>query len=380
MATARPDPPSPSAALAGIADLPGRIAALPDAARERAERLFRVEVLTGRTDPPAEMDAWLVHHFGSVAAVREQTIVRIQNRWTLDGALFSPLRGRRPIDLLGEDLLARETDATRADPFCSPETETPADTWGRIRGAHTVSGANAAKYDGHHGVIVFDRHDPLAFDEALVVDLLATGRAWAEREREADPAASAYLLIWNCGRRAGGSIVHGHAQVLLGRGAHYARVERLRRDAGAYRSITGRRYVDDLAGAHRDLGLAIDLPGGVAVVASLTPVKEREVLVLGPPGMDERDPAYAGAVARTVVAYRDALGVRAFNLALQRPPIDPALAGSDGWQELGPLVHLVDRGNPAVRSSDIGAMELFAASVVGSDPFEVAVTLRSALT
>lgn len=379
MATARPDPPSTPAALTGVVDLPERIAALPGPARERAEGLFRVEVLTGRTDPPPEMDNWLVAHFGSVAAVREQTIVRIQNRWTLDGALFSPLRGRRPIDLLGEDLLTREVEATREDPFCSPETETPADTWGRVRGLHAISGANAAKYDGHHGVIVFDRHDPLAFDEALVVDLLATGRAWAEREREADPSASAYLLIWNCGRRAGGSIVHGHAQVLLGKGAHYARVERLRRDASAYRSATGRRYLEDLAAVHRDLGLAIDRPGDIAVVVSLTPVKERELLVIGPPGMDERDPRFAGAVASTVVAYRDVLGVRAFNLALQRPPIDAAIARTDGWEELGPVVHLVDRGNPAVRSSDIGAMELFAASVVGSDPFEVAASLRSAL-
>jgi hypothetical protein len=36
----------------------------------------------------------------------------------------------------------------------------------------------------------------------------------------------------------------------------------------------------------------------------------------------------------------------------------------------------VDRGDPANRTSDIGAMELYAASVVASDPFRVAEALR----
>jgi hypothetical protein len=379
MPSAQPQPPDLPNAPPSVTDLPRLIAALPRAARERVEALFRIEAMTGRTDPPPEMHAWLVTHFGSVDAVREQTIVRVQNRWTLEGTLFSPLRGRRPIDQLAEDLLAHEVTVTQEDPFCSPESQTPADTWGRVRGAHAITGANAAKYDGHHGVIVFDRHDPLAFDEASVVDLLDTGRAWAERSRRTDPDASRYLLIWNCGRRAGGSIIHGHAQVLLGRGAHYARIERLRRDAVAYRETTGSRYLADLVAAHRDLGLAIDLPGDVAVLASLTPIKERELMIVGAPGTDERDTGFAGAVARTIVAYRDVLGVRAFNLALQRPPIDRELAAANGWEELGPVVHVVDRGNPAVHSSDIGSMELFAASVVGHDPFEVVASLRPAL-
>jgi hypothetical protein len=41
------------------------------------------------------------------------------------------------------------------------------------------------------------------------------------------------------------------------------------------------------------------------------------------------------------------------------------------------VVHMVDRGSPANRTSDIGAMELYAASVVASDPFRVADLLRN---
>jgi hypothetical protein len=356
-----------------ILDLPGRIERLPGAARERIARLFTVELVEGETDPPPDLHAWLERQFGSVDAVRRQRVLRVTNRWTGDGSLFSPLRGRRPVTNGMVAAWRRQVEETRGDPFCDPERQTPADTWGRVRGERMITGANAAMYDAHHGVVVFAEHDPLAFDEALVCELLDVGRAWAERSHQADDAARNYLLIWNCGPRAGGSMIHGHAQVLLGRGAHYPLVERLRRDAFAYAAATGGSYRDDLEACHRDLGLVVAEADGVTTYASLAPVKERELVVAGPPGMDERDPAFAGAVARLVVTARDVLGMRAFNLALHRPPLT-----GDGWERIGPAVHLVDRGDPGSTASDIGAMELYAAAVIGSDPFDIAERLRAA--
>lgn len=363
--------------MTSILDLPSLIGELPGPARERAERLFRVEVAEGTADPPPEMHAWLEQHFGSVEAVRRQAIVRVTNRWTLDGSLFSTLRGRRPIQGGSRGTHAEQVRETLGGPFCDPEAQTPAESWGRVHGRHAITGANAAKYDAHHGVMVFDEHDPLRFGPERVTEMLNLGREWAERERATDPAAVNYLLIWNCGQRAGGSVVHGHAQMLLGRGAHYPRVERLRRDALAYAAATGCPYLEDLVACHRDLGLLIGERPGTSILASLTPVKERELLVIGAPGTDEREPPFAEAVARTVVAFRDVLGVQAFNLALERPPIGDGPA--DGWEQIGPVVHLVDRGDPGSRASDIGAMELYAAAVVGADPFDIAERLRPAL-
>jgi hypothetical protein len=355
-----------------VAELPARIAALPADARRLAERLYQVTSAEGRTAPPPELAPWLEQHFGSVAAVEHQLVMRVTNRWTLEGTLFSALRGRRPMSAGAHDPFAELVAATVGDEFCHPETGTPADPWGRVRGRRSITAANAAKYDGQHGVVIFDQHDPLAFDHETVVDLFDVGREWAERSRAEDPAAWAYLLIWNCGPRAGGSIVHGHAQVLLGREPHYAGIERLRRAALAYRTAHRDDLVADLVAVHRDLGLVTAEQDGVSVLASLTPIKERELWVVGQPGMDERAPAFVDAVARTALAYRDVLGVRAFNLALLRPPLDAQAAGRDGWELLPPVARLVDRGDSDSRSSDIGAMELYAASVVGSDPFELA--------
>jgi hypothetical protein len=245
-----------------------------------------------------------------------------------------------------------------------------------------ISGANAAMYDAHHGVLVFRVHDPLAFGPELVVEMLHLGRAWAERSRGGDSAAVNYLLIWNCGPRAGGSVVHGHAQTLLGRGPHYAQVARLRRDAVAYARASGSDYFGDLVASHRDLGLLVSEADGVATIASITPVKEHELLVIGRPGSDEREASFTDAVARLVVAARDVLGMRAFNVALHRPPLageDGRGSPADGWEAMGPVLHLVDRGDPDSTASDIGAMELYGAAVVGGDPFDISERLRAAL-
>jgi hypothetical protein len=335
--------------------LPDRVAALTGGARARADRLLDVRVVQGRTDPPPELESWLTRTFGSVEAVREQQIVKVTNLATLEATLFAPLRDRRPVDVGSvPNGVHEEITATEGDPFCHPETGTP---------------ANAALADGHHAVLVFDTHDPLAFDVELVRDLFTTGRAWAERAREADAEARNYLLVWNCLWRAGGSIVHGHAQALLGTGPHYARLERFRRDAASYAAIHERPLLDDLVDLHRDLGLAVESDDDVWILAHLTPAKERELLVVGASAMDERNASFADAVGRAVIAYRDRLGVRSFNLALWRPPLGDE--GARGWGSWRPMARIVDRGDPASRPSDIGAMELYGTPIVGSDPWEV---------
>lgn len=345
---------------------------LEGAARARADRLFNVRPVHGQVDPPPELEPWLEMVFGSVEAVRSQSVLEVTNLVTLEAALFAPLRGRRPIDgRRSASDLAAEIATTEGDPFCRPETATPRDTFGRVRGRRMLTGANAALADAHHAVLVFDEHDPLAFDADLVADVFATGRAWADRALEADPAAGNYLLLWNCLWRAGGSIVHGHAQALLGTGLEYGAPARFRRDAAAYAAVHDASLEADLVAVHADLGLSVGDAQRVAILAHLTPIKEHETVVIGTPGMDERDPAFTDAVAHALLTLRDRLDVRSFNLALWRPPL--TVAPDD---ERPPIVRIVDRGDPAQRASDIGAMELYGTPVVGSDPYDLAAALR----
>jgi len=354
-----------------IVDLEDAIASLPAAARAAADRILRVSATIGRLDAPPEMNDWIRKFFGSVDAVREQRIVRVNNLVTLEGALFNELRAMRPMEVKGGDEVRATIASSANDPFCRPETGTPADVFGRVKGEAGITASNVAKYDGFHGVLVFKEHDPLApIDASAIRDHLATARRWAERALEADPAARYYFLMWNCLWRAGGSIVHGHMQMTATRGMHYPKIELLRRQALAYDAMHGSDYFDDLWVVHEALGLGAEVDG-VRSIASLVPIKEREVLVLGRPGADES--SLAPAIAKAVSTYR-AAGVVSYNMALYVPPLSP---DGEDWRRFPPLARLVDRGDPANKTSDIGAMELYAASVIAADPFRLAEALRA---
>jgi len=79
------------------------------------------------------------------------------------------------------------------------------------------------------------------------------------------------------------------------------------------------------------------------------------------------------AVYETLAAFIQRLGTTAFNLALYVRPIDHV---EEDWHGFPAIFRLEDRGDPSKKNSDLGAMELFASSVVAGDPFHVADILR----
>src|SRR4051812_24908745 len=356
-----------------ITDLPALISGLPSEERALAERIFDVSATTGHLVPPEAMYDWIERSFGSVDAVREQRVVKVTNRITLEGALFNELRASRPTDTGVSVDLEREIEETVGDPFCRPYEGTPADAFGRVRGKYSVTASNVAKYDGFHGVIVFDEHNPLRFTPEKISDYISVGLEWGKKALETDPEARYLFLMWNCLWRAGGSIIHGHSQVTATRNMHYPKIERLRRVAAAYSAEHGSNYFEDLYRVHDSLGLGLPAPNGVRAFASLTPIKEKELVLIG--SSLEEEPLRQ-AVAGALHGYTRRLGVSTFNAAFYLPPLVPT--GED-WSFFPVLVYLVDRGNPANRTSDMGAMELYAASVVASDPFVVADALEDDL-
>jgi hypothetical protein len=235
-----------------------------------------------------------------------------------------------------------------------------------------VTASNIAKFDGFSGVVIFDEHNPLAFTEEAIADYIDTGMAWLRKAHETDEEAKYPFLLWNCLWRAGASIVHGHAQTVLGKEMHYAKVEGLRRAALAYREQTGENYFDDLYQVHESLGLALELDG-TRLVVYLAPVKDKEVLLLSP-GLDD---GLKRSVYRVLDSYVSGMGVSSFNLAICMPPL--ALTRED-WSGFPVLVRIVDRGDPMNRTGDVAAMELYASSVLFGDPFDVAEALWDRLS
>ncbi|HEY8463499.1 MAG TPA: hypothetical protein VIM29_05665 [Bacillota bacterium] len=340
---------------------------LPEAERNLFNRFFRVDTMVGRLAVPAVMESWLVKNFGSLSRVTQQRITKVTNLLTLEGALFNELRASRPMECRVNGEVRQTIDQSAGDPFCHPEDGTPADLFGRVKGCHCLTASNVAKYDGYHGIVIFDEHNPLTWSQALITDYFETAQEWGRRAYQADPDCKYFFLMWNCLWKSGASIIHGHAQMTLTKGMHYPKVEALHRVWATYKGqYNGACYFKDLYLVHHRLGLAWEWEG-VKGLAYLTPVKEKEVLLLASePGVPLYD-----AVYRVLSKYQR-LGVLSFNLALYLPPL--ADTGED-WDGFPAVVRIVDRGDPNNKTADIGAMELYAASVIASDPFRVAETM-----
>ena len=345
-----------------ITDLPALVAHLGADDAARFARIYRVSGAEARLRVPASMVPWVERTFGPLHSVERQRIVRVSNVVSGEGTLFNSLRARRPVRaaMRADDSLAGEL---ADDAWARPREQTPEDTFGRIESEHGVTAANVAKYDAAHGIVVFAQPDPLAFTRASVAGHFALVRDWLAAAHADDPEAVYPYVLWNCLWRAGWSIVHGHMQAQLARGRHYAKIERLRHDAEGYRAAHGAAYFEDLVAVHRALGLAWEIEG-ITVLAHLTPVKEKEVLLLGA----QLDDALAGAVYETLRALRDVLGVRSFNMGVALAPVAPV---EESWAGFPTLVRIVDRGDLGTRTSDIGGMEMFAEPVVAADPFAI---------
>jgi len=345
-----------------IVNLPERVAALPWAQRARFARIFRVDRTAADCLIPDAMRPWVESQFGSLGAVARQQVVRVTNLITFDGALYNPLRRWRPQTLSAAGNFAQGVDFDR---FADPLRHTPEDPFGRVRGRACITASNIARWDGLCAVLIFDQPDPLAFTQDALRDYLRTSLEWAQRAHQYDPEARYFIWIWNGGPKGGASIPHAHAQLALGRGMHYARVEWLRQAALAYREKWGCDYFDDLLAAHVDIGLSIQA-GRLRGFFCLTANRPKDAWIYGQALDDDlADALYvvlSGLVRRT--------NMRAFNVAILMPPLFPA-GDSEDWRGFPVIVRLGDRGLPDAISADVGALDLYAHNTIAEDPFEV---------
>lgn len=347
-----------------IVELDDLVSQLPETEKKLFERFFRVDTTIGKLAPPESMEAWIIKNFGSLDKVKNQKIVKITNLLTMEGSLFNEVRARRPMECKVNEEIRQLIENSVGDPFCKVKEGTPSDLFGRVEGKYATSASNVAKYDGYHGLVIYKEHNPLMIHREAIADYFETGLEWARRALAEDPESKYFFFMWNCLWKSGASVIHGHAQTTMTKGMHYPKVESLRRVAASYQQKFGANYFTDLFRVHQTLGLAWEWDGGVKGLVYLTPIKEKEILLwLDKPGV----PLYH-AVHAVLEKYM-ALNTISFNLALYLPPLAPS---EEDWTGFPALARLVDRGDPNNKTADFGAMELYAASVVSSDPFQLA--------
>mgnify|MGYP001209633105 CR=1 FL=1 len=362
--------PSPEATADSIAELAARVRSLSSKSRNRFDQIYRLQESWTKIVIPESMHAMAESHFGSVEAVRNQFLLRVDNIITGEGSLFNQLRGKRPTHFVHDPM---EIDAAlTSDPWKDITEATPPEQHGRIENATTITAANIAKYDEAHGILIAKDAHPLSFNLSSIEGYVDAGRRWIEATRESDPRSVYPFFLWNCLWRAGGSIIHGHAQMLLAQNRHYPQIEAVRSAAIGYAKRYGINYYDDLIKIHQDLGLSSQIETN-QTLAYLTPKKEYGIMIVSP----AFDKYLAKAIYHSLSRYRDVMGITSFNVGIACPPVAEV---QEPWHGIPVVTSIVARGDLTSRVSDIGGMELFATPVIASNPLFLASVLRGGVS
>lgn len=361
--------------MPSISDLPAIIADLPAVKRERLERIFRVDEAQGELRIPTSMREWVEKNFGSIEEAQHQRIVRVTNAWTWEGALFNPLRGKRPQQLRSD---AETSKMPVDDIFADPLRTTSEDVFGRVRGAHCITCSNISRWEGWCAVCIFDEPDPLKLTQAQARDYFHTSLRWAQLANEQDPLARNFIWMWNGGLKGGASVPHAHAQMALGHGMHYAGVEGLRRTAMAYRERHHADYFEDLFAIHEDVGLDVTL-GKLRGCFYLAALRSSDLMVFG----DGFNDGLADALHAGLRGLIDRAGMTSFIDGVLMPPLflpperkskdggGVGGEGNDDWTGFPHILRITNRGPAQMISSDVGAIDLYAHRVITLDPYAV---------
>jgi len=360
---------------------------LPELLKEIDQDIFQAESLSGCLEVPVPLTTKVAKWYkrpkdiDSIAAIcraSEQRVVRTFNRYTFEGAQFNERRAERPVQALDTTSLASLIESARDDcDFCDPTNMTCADIWGRINGTYSITAANAAKYDANHGMVIFREHHPHHFGRQQIRDYVRTALSWLHRTHKENPNLKYPFIMWNCLGSAGASLVHGHLHMLANPFGFYARQSLLVDVTNKYRNgKKDKDYWRDWSAVHNQVGLAVP-SGNIMIVAAITPVKEKEVVILDHKsmGMDVSDEA-TDALTDVLRTFIDSLGVLSFNVGIYLPPFDAM------DYRLPLIIRCVDRGDPSPpppgksKTADMGGMELYGSPVVSFDPFKVIAALK----
>ena len=335
-------------------------------------KIVKIQLAEGSLIYPTDPE--VIKSYGPRDQVECQKIIKITNRITYECSLFNELRSKRPFQTKEPIELEDKLKKTEDCIFCIPKAYyvTSEDTFlesGRIKKNSCFTASNPGKYDGYHSLVIFNDHNPYNFSNFQ--DYLTCSIEWAQKAHEKDKSAIYFFFMWNCLWKAGGSIVHGHNQMSLGKGMHYGKIEYLLNAANSYEG----NYFEDIYNTHELLGLGFKL-GKVKIMAYLTPIKEKEVFIIAETIDDLRN-----TIPKVLECFYSRLNVRSFNLALICSPSAIFNEIDEGeknrWNGFPVIVRILDRGDLNNRTNDIGAMELYAASVISSDPYVVARGLKA---
>ncbi|KEG14230.1 hypothetical protein DQ04_00571250 [Trypanosoma grayi] len=328
---------------------------------------------TFREKAAAMFSAYGGTHEELMRALEEQRVVEVWNRITGENALFNSIRKFRPGggssggDAAEQEAVAKsytEGSGVATCDFCSMN-HTAEDVFGRIVGKHSFTAANIAKLSRWHSLIITDVHDPLAYNEDVIADIIDVSHKWFKRAHHEDSLHTYPNIICDIGKRASASQVHLHLQVALTRDHYFSGIDQLQRAAARFSKLKYYSYWDEVVRLHDMIGLSVRV-GDNVVLSNVCPRKEKELLVIS---RDPEDPSFARAVAVALMALRDAAGVRSMSFAVSYPPLNAS--GNYNKGEMPAIFRVIDRGSALDPRGDTGALEYFGSTYVAADPYAI---------
>ncbi|XP_071960108.1 uncharacterized protein [Antedon mediterranea] len=337
------------------------------------ERIYDVKRRSGQIVVPdtfqTKLLKWLGNSEDLLREAKLQFITIIYNKYTNEETIFNPLRAKRPgvndqddVETYLDELMQK---SSKDCDFCAYEFKTAEDTFGRITSTYSGTAANAFKYNGYHSLIISKKHNFLELTEEEFIDMMHTSMRWYMKVYETDKRYKYPQMMWDSLPKASASQVHTHAQASISPDGYYGLMKHIHLSATKYAKENGGcNYFTDLLQVHNALGLATNF-GNASAMAYLTPKNDNEVVIMSRTANSD----FFRLLYFVLKAFTEDMKQYAWSLAMFLPKLEPWVA--PGIDDIPALVRIVSRGPVNNPRSDISSMELFGASNVNIDPFNV---------
>jgi len=309
--------------------------------------------------------------------VEDQYTIVIRDKHLGHEVIFNPLRSRRTSPIIGPDPaeLIEQERALAGCRWCDSagwmEKGMWADEFGEVwsEDGRFVARANWARMAPVSGMVIGDEksHNLLRLSRGDFLSMFRLAERYVRKALEVRPRARFFIVFLNGGPKSAGSVAHAHLQIVGKEGGrHFGYAENILTSCPA-------DYWERVQSAHQNV--ALDLTDGRCVAwVNLAPVKEKDVTVVAPTLQDGALMIYT--LLQTLIGR----GTSNYSLAVILSPEYVTASVDKRFSKWPPvLMRWVDRGDSRSKHSDVGAMELFASTVVATDPFVVAGWLRESL-
>ena len=309
-----------------------------------------------------------------------RTVLTVEDLVLEESTNFSPMRARRPFPKPKEgylDELAQKT-AENCD-FCNPDSTTPVDAWGTIKGDYCQTVSNGAPIDRFNSLVITKGiHDPRAITEDVFVEMMMVANQWFGKVYEyaksqgIEDARYPYLFL-NFLPRSGSSIFHPHIQMLMGERKPYPAVRTARRHTADYQYWNNVSFPNDYAALLEPLGMVKEI-GQAKLMFDAAPRKEKGLMFYSHDSGNLPSSDLAKAIFRGIEFVRNPeIRGTSINVAVALPPFDEDLTRAGDWYNFRPLARLVERGQEGNTTADFAGFEVFGGqAAVASDQIALA--------